>query len=138
MDLFDHQVAFRCRKYAKNPAEHKISDVLMCSPRNKHQRMLMEVDYASKVEVDVMNDVHVGHSKKKAASVRLDNLGQIKSHSCFVNNPERMERLKTKLGLMRSIGRVDEGRAMVEANKLNNDRLQLASILAEAIRLFKV
>ncbi len=49
-----------------------------------------------------------GFSLQKAAQVRLDNLGLVKNHSCFINNPNRIELLEQRLELQRSIGRSEE------------------------------
>jgi hypothetical protein len=51
-------------------------------------------------------------SLQKVAQVRLDNLGLVKNHSCFINNPQCMKQLKHWLELQRSMGRSDEIRKM--------------------------
>jgi hypothetical protein len=87
MDLFEHQIAFHQRAYSKRESKHKISDSLACSPRTSHQRSLMSLDYHLKIQGDLMADSgEAGFSLQKAAQVRLDNLGLVKNHSCFVNN----------------------------------------------------
>ncbi len=54
MDFFEHQVAFCQRSYSKRESEHKISDLLACSPRTSHQRSLMSLDYHLKIQGDLM------------------------------------------------------------------------------------
>ena len=47
----------------------------------------MSLDYHLKIQGDLMADSgEAGFSLQKAAQVRLDNLGLVKNHSCFVNN----------------------------------------------------
>ncbi len=47
----------------------------------------MSVDYHLKIRGDLMADsVEAGFSLQKAAQVRLDNLGLVKNHPCFINN----------------------------------------------------
>jgi len=51
----------------------------------------MSLDYHLKIQGDLMADSgEAGFSLQKAAQVRLDNLGLVKNHSCFINNPKRI------------------------------------------------
>jgi hypothetical protein len=106
MDLFEHQVAFCTKAYSKRESKHKISDSLACSPRTSHQRSPMSLNYHLKIQGDLMADSReAGFSFEKAAQVRLDKLGLVKNHSCFINNPKRIKLLEQRLELQRSIGR---------------------------------
>jgi len=138
MDLFEHQVAFRQRAYSKRESEHKISDSLACSPRTSHQRSLMSVDYHLKIQGDLMADSgEAGFSLQKAAQVRLDNLGLVKNHSCFINNPKRIELLEQRLELQRSIGRSEEIRKSSALEKDLAEMDKLSPLLFDAIAMYK-
>jgi hypothetical protein len=94
IELFAHQVRFWQRAFSKKKGEHNISDYLAVSPQTSHQRSLMSLDYNLKIQGELMADSSkAGFSLWKAAQVRLDNLGLVKNHSCFINNPKHMERL---------------------------------------------
>ena len=55
LELFDHQIAFRQRAYAKKPNEHRINPALgVFSPNKQEQKNLLSVDYALKVQGDIM------------------------------------------------------------------------------------
>jgi hypothetical protein len=78
----------------------------------------MSLDYHLKIQGELMADIgKAGFSLQKAAQVRLDNLGLVTNHSCFINNPKRMEQLKHWLGLHRSMGRSEEIRKMTALEK---------------------
>ena len=78
----------------------------------------MSLDYHLKIHGELMADSsEAGFSLQKAAQVRLDNLGLVKNHSCFINNPKHMERLEHWLELQRSMGRSDEIRKMTVLEK---------------------
>jgi hypothetical protein len=95
VELFEHQVRFQQRAFSKKEGQHKISDYLAISPQTSHQRSRMSSDYHLKIQGELMADSgKAGFSLQKAAQVRLDNLGLVKNHSCFINNPKRMERLE--------------------------------------------
>jgi hypothetical protein len=69
----------------------------------------MSLDYHLKIQGDLMADRgEAGYSLQKPAQVRLDNLGLVKNHSCFVNNQNCIEILEQRLELQRSIGRLEE------------------------------
>jgi hypothetical protein len=136
MDLFEHQVAFCQRAYSKRESEHKISDSLACSPCTSHQRSLMSLDYHLNIQGDLMADSgKAGFSLQKAAQVRLDSL--VKNHSCFINNPKRIELLEHWLELQRSIGRLEEIRKSSALEKDLAEIDKLSPLLFDAIALYK-
>ena len=114
-ELLDHSIGFMHRQYAKKPDEFGISQYLSVSPHNNHQRALLQLDYHQQVMGSLMADLNEGVPKRQAAQCRLDNLGTTKSHSGFVNNPERLEKQRFRLTLMRSLGCADEEKAKHEA-----------------------
>jgi hypothetical protein len=78
----------------------------------------MSLDYHLKIQGESMADSSkAGFSLQKAAQVRLDNLGLLKNHSCFINNLKCMEQLEHWLELQRSMGRSDEIRKMMRLRK---------------------
>ena len=137
MDAFYHQVNFRQRAYAKKPDEHKINPALMVSPRNHHQRALMNIDYAKKVQGTLMSDICEGVPREKAARVRLDNVAQIKHQSQFVNDPLRIERLEMRLQLQESLGMTEAIEQRKDEEKLDKEKLLLSGALPDALKMFK-
>jgi hypothetical protein len=75
-------------------------------------------------------------SLQKAVQVRLDNLGLVKIHSCFINNPQYMEGLEDWLELQRSMGRSDEIRKMAALKKELAEKDKLSPLLSEAIAMY--
>ena len=134
---FNHLVRYRQIKYSKNENDHKISDSLACSPRTNHQRDLMSIDYHLRMQGDLWNDIAGGVTLEKAAQVRLDNLGMVKSHGCFLNDPLRLERLQARLELQRSIGKRDEIQRLTAEGKELAEKDKLSPLLLDAIKMFK-
>jgi hypothetical protein len=98
----------------------------------------MSVDYHLKIQGDLMADSgEAGFSLQKAAQVRLDNLGLVKNHSCFINNPKRIELLEQRLELQRSIGRSEEIRKSSALEKDLAEKDKLSPLLFEAIAIYK-
>jgi hypothetical protein len=76
-------------------------------------------------------------SLQKAAQVRLDNLGLVKNHSCFINNPKRIKLLEQRLELQRSIGRLEEIGKSSALEKELAEMDKLSPRLSEAIVMYK-
>ena len=76
--------------------------------RTTHQQDLMGLDYHLKIQGDMMADLNEGVPLQKAAQVMLDNLGQVKSHSNFSNHPGRLDHLRNRLEMQKSLGMVAE------------------------------
>jgi len=92
---FWHQVNFRQRAYATIERDHKISDHLDCAPPcTEHQGALMSIYYAKKVQGTMMADLNVGVPLQAASQVRLDNFGQIRARSKFINSPGQVDRME--------------------------------------------
>lgn len=137
MELFDHMVAFRHRAYSKNQGEHKLNPALMISPRTKSQVDMMTVDYARKVQGDIMSEVGDGVNLKYAAQSKLDNIGHLKSHCHFVNDPKSLQRHEEKWNMARAMGSVDQHRKAEAKEKLGNEKAKLYEILPGAIQMFQ-
>ena len=98
----------------------------------------MSLDYHLKIQGDLMADSgEAGFSLQKAAQVRLDNLGLVKNHSCFVNNQNRIELLEQRLELQRSIGRSEEIRKSSALEKDLAEMDKLSPLLFQAIGMYK-
>lgn len=137
LDLFFHQVNFRQRSYALREREHKISEHLnVCSPRTAHQRALMDIDYDKKMQGTLMADVKEGVPLDKAARVRLDNLGQIKNRTQFINNPKRMANLQARLELLESLGHAEEMAKLVSENQRVENEAALELHVPAALRMY--
>ena len=143
-DLFDHMIAMRHRNFSKSPKlmrEHKISDHHhVISPKKgfpKHQQDFMNIDYANIVERRIMDDVGDSVNLKQAAKARLDNLGHVKSHSQWANDPRRLERMRDKAELALSVGLVKSRQKAAVDDKAEKERADLAPILIAALNMFK-
>ena len=135
-EAFIHMIEYRQRRYAKKKEQHKISDSLLVSPRNHHQRSLMGIRYDLEMQGNLMEDVHEGVPLEKAAQVRLDNLAQIKSRTQFINDPERLQRLKHRLEMMKSIGAMEAAGKKEAAKKKDEENQKLEELLPDAIRMY--
>ncbi len=98
----------------------------------------MSLNYHLKIQGDLMADSRdAGFSLQKAAQVRLDNLGLVKNHSCFINNPKRIKLLEQWLELQRSIGRLEEIRKSSAIKKELAEMDKLSQMLFQAIAMYK-
>jgi hypothetical protein len=69
--------------------------------------------------------------------VRLDNLGLVKSHPCFINNPKRIKLLEQRLELQHSIGRSEEIQKSRALEKELPEMDKSSPQLSEAIVMYK-
>ena len=83
-----------------------------------------------------MDDLNEGVSLQKSAQVRLDNLGQIKSCSTFINDPTRLERLRAIYELRRSLGGRDEIESLDDEENMKQEKSKLATKLPDAVNIF--
>ncbi len=70
--------------------------------------------------------------------MRLDNLGLVKNHSCYINNLKRIKLLEQRLELQHSIGRSEEIRKSRALEKELAEMDKLSPQLSEAIVMYKV
>ena len=56
----------------------------------------MGIIYAHVAERKIMMDVGDGSNLKVVGKAKLDNLGHVRYHSRFVNDPSRLEQMKQK------------------------------------------
>ena len=75
-------------------------------------------------------------NNKRLAQRKLDALGYVKSHSCFINDPARIERLRSRLALAKYLEAVNN----IEDNEAAKNKLQevgeLAKLLPEALQAY--
>ena len=72
-------------------------------------------------------------NKKRLAQRKLDALGYVKSHSCFINDPARIERLRSRLDLEKFLDaakKIKDDKAV--KNKLEEEG-EHAKLLPEAV-----
>jgi hypothetical protein len=69
--------------------------------------------------------------------VRLDNLGLVKNHSCFIKHPKRIKLLEQRLELQRSISRSEEIQKSRALEKELAEMDKLSPQLSEAIVMYK-
>ena len=132
--LLNHMVGIRQQGYHDKQKEHKVSDAVhIRSPTKKHQKDFMCVDYQRVLEGNIMADVGDGVNLKQAARARLDNLGHVKSHACFVNDPERINLMNQRTRLALFFGMVDEIQKLEIRNKAEGEKEGLYPVLQAAI-----
>ena len=83
-----------------------------------------------------MDDLNEGVSLQKAVQVRLNNLGQIKSRSAFINGPTMLERLRAIYELQRSLGRRDEIECLDDEERMEQEKAKIASKVPDAVKMF--
>ncbi len=98
----------------------------------------MSLNYHLKIQGDLMADSgEAGFSLQKAAQVGLDNLGFVKNHSCFINNPKRIKLLEKRLELQHSIGRLEEMQKSCAIEKKLAEMGKMSPLLFQAIAMYK-
>ena len=111
-------VGIRQHRYHDKQKEHKVYyAVHIRSPMKKHQKYFMRMDYQLVLEGNIMADVGDGVKLKQAARARLDNLGHVKLHSCFVHDPEHLNCINQRKRLALTIILVDEIQKLEIKNK---------------------
>ena len=85
----------------------------------------------------ILKSVGNGGNKLCAARARLDNLGCVKSHCCFVNDPERLDRLKKHLQAASSLGDIEQAQKIIERRKRDEEECTLRSLFQQAVSVFR-
>ena len=97
----------------------------------------MVINYAHISEIQIMMDVGDGSNLKMAAKANLDNLGHVRCHSQFVNDPSHLERTKQKAELDLSLGLVRKCHNDASENNMAKQRASLVPLFIDAINMFK-
>ena len=66
----------------------------------------------------------------------LDALDYVKSHSCFINDPKRMDRLRSKLTLAKSLEAVKRIEDEDAATNKKQEEAELVSLLGDAVEMY--
>ena len=128
--LLIHMVGIRKQRYHDKQNYHKVTDAVhIRSTTKKHQKDFIHVDYQRVLDGNIMADVGDGVKQKQAARARLDNLGHVQSHSCFVNYPERLNCRNQRTRLALSVGMVDEIQKLEIKNKSEGEKEGLYPVL---------
>ena len=136
IELFEKMLNFSQRAFGKKADKHNISDYLEINTRTPHQHALMEIDYHLKIQGILMDDLNEVFSLQRAVQVPLDNLGQIKIRSTFINDPTRLERLRAIYELRRSLGGRDEIESLDDEESMKQEKSKLATKLPDAVKMF--
>ena len=95
--------------YHSNQKEHKLyNDFHIRSPTKNHQKDFMRMEYHQVLEEKIMADIGDGVNLKHVARARLENLGHVKLHSLFVNDPQCLNCINQRMRITLSVGMVDE------------------------------
>ena len=132
---FNHQLQCLQQAYSDKESQHNISNRLMCSPRNHHQKSFMGLSYHLKVQSSFMADLNEVFSLQKAAQLRLDNLAQIRNRSTFINYSQQLGCIRGRLEMMKSLGCINNfNRSGIEKKK-EEERKKLSEIFPNAIMM---
>ena len=66
----------------------------------------MQLGYKFQEQGNLMTDTMAGVPLEKAAQVRLNNLGLVKRHAFFINNPNCLKHLRERLEMTKLLGLV--------------------------------
>ena len=111
-------VGIRKQRYHNKQNYHKVTDAVHIRfSTKKHQKYFMPVYYQQVLDGNIMADVGDVVNLKQASRSRLDNLGHVKSHCCFVNDPELLNCMNQRTRLVMSVGMVDEIQKLEIKNK---------------------
>ena len=137
LPLFEHHVEHLRWRYTHREKEFGISKHLDVVVKDDEQRSLLTMSDVDRAKGLLMFELNEGGaSLRKTAKRRLDNLGQIKSFSSFINNPERLQAMKHRLELQMSIGHAAEIAEKQAAKKKSKTLGELESEVPKAIELF--
>jgi hypothetical protein len=132
--LFEHQVAFR--QCAISSKDHKISNHMDVEVRGKHQNDVLSPSLVKTIQQNIMREIGASVITERLAKRKLDALGYIKSHSCFINDPERMERICSKLLLTKSLEHVKAIEDEEAVHNKKEEEGELKILLPEALAMY--
>ena len=107
----------------------------MYFPRNHHQKALMGLSYHLKIQGYLVADLNEGVSLPMDAQVRLDNIAQIRNRSAFINDPQRLGRLRDRLDMKKSMGYIENFNWREIEKKKEEERKKLSEILPNTIMM---
>ena len=134
ISLFEHQVAFRQRVIAAS--DHKVCSYLNVEVGDKHQQALISRDAAMIIQHNIMREVGASGNTERLAQRKLDALSSVKSHSCCINDPKRMDRLRSKLTLAKSLEAVKRIEDEDAATNKKQEEAKLVSFLGDYVEMY--
>ena len=132
--LFEHMVMYCQRAVLRK--EQNISKYLNVEFRGKHQEDIMAHAAARRLQHNIMREIGSSGSVEKLAKRKLDALGYIKSHSCFINDPTRIERLRSKLLLAKSLEHIKAIETKKAVKSKQEEGGDFKKFLSEAVQLY--
>ena len=93
--LFELKVAFR--QLAIAAKDQKLSDHLDIEVQFRNQEDLLAPDVASRIQHNIMWYNSPFGNNKRLALIKINALGYVKSHICYINDPAWIERLQSRL-----------------------------------------
>ena len=84
-----------------------------------------------------MMDVGDGSNLKVTTNTKVDNLGNVRYHSQFVNDPISLEHMKQKAELALSLGSAGKRQNDASEDKVVKQKASLVTLLIDAINMFK-
>ena len=118
-EQFEHMIGFQ-----KRHADDKISGALAVDVDNPFQKALLSNEPMHDKMNAYMKDI--GDGKNKRGARVMDALGGMQGQCELLNNPERLQRMKSRAELMKSLESIQESKTELDAKKKRED---LANIL---------
>ena len=82
-----------------------------------------------------MADLNEGVSLQKSVQVQLNNLAQIRNQLTFINDPQRLGRIRDRLEMMKSLGYTNNCNRRETKERKEDERKNLSEILPNAIMI---
>ena len=101
LSLFDHQVDFRQQEIAVK--YHKLNDKLEIEVLGRHQEYFLAPDVVTRIQHNIMQEIGALSNKKRLTQRKFDSLRYANYHSCYINEPNHIERLQSILALVKSL-----------------------------------
>ena len=131
LDKFEHMIAYR----KKNAKDQKISSSLGIDVDDPFQQTLLSNEpICDKMSAQVKN---IGDGKKRIGSRVPNALGGIQGQSEVLNDHVRMQRMRERAELIKSLESIRESTAVAEVNKKNEDLAEVLPDLPAAVERFK-
>ena len=133
--LFEHQVAYRHHTFNIDIEDHKISFYLDIEVQGKHQEDIMAHDLVKRIQHNIMWEIGALGSTERLTQRKLDGLGYVKSHCCFINDPIRIERLQSKIALVKLLEAAKNVEDKEATNNKKKEEGEFAALFPEAVQI---
>ena len=128
--LFEHMIGFR-----KRHADDKILGALAVDVDNPFQKALLSNEPMHDKMNAYMKDIGDGRNKRGARVMNA--LGGMQGQSELLNNPERLQRMKSRAELMKSLESIKESKTELDAKKKREDLANILPKLPGGVEKFK-